>query len=311
MTKEHFQKEGDLKKEAGVEEKAFPELIWKGRKQDSDYEQKCIKYGKIVDELYKCIEFDKRYFSIVFDFFSNKAEPYTSAESKLRERYIALLKINHKRFGFTSDECNYRLTLFNKLLDLEPNEFVAFRGFFLEEFLKRKLESKIGAFERVFSEEEIEIKNYSKKTKFSTNSDVDVIHISCTEPLSEGEHQKVGKLKYFNAYECKSTIKSFITRDVYIRRPRRKHINKIIYMAELTNVVSDIYSESEKRLNIVGYKSLNDVSVKKVEKAILRISFRDHYEKTFLDALFDIRRFYNSGLLRLAGKQELQSLLYA
>lgn len=315
MTNENSQKDEKLKNEVVVEKdlknKVSPELVWKGRKLDSDYSHKCTKYGSIVDELYNYIEFDKKYFNIVFDFFSRMAEPYTSTESELRKKYLALLKINHKRFGFNDEECKQRLTLFNKILDLSVDDFITLRGFFLEEFLKKKLQSQSGTFDRIFNEEEIEIKNHTEKSSFSTNSDIDIIHVNCSVPFNEEVPNKIGQLKKFSAYECKATVKSFMLRDVYTKRPKKKHINKVIYMAELTNLVSEIYIKSEKQLNIVGYKSLNEASIKQVKNAINRIHFRDYYDTAFLKALYDVRQFYKDGFFCFAGKKELEALLYA
>ncbi|MGX9808002.1 hypothetical protein ACV3PA_12245 [Exiguobacterium acetylicum] len=314
MTNKYNQNKGDLKKGFSHNKKTFPELVWNGRKPESDYDNKVTRYGNMVDELYSFVEHDKKYFNVVFDFFSSVTEPYTNEKIKLRERYVYLLEVNHKRQGFSIDETRKRLLLFNKMLDLQKDEFKTFRGFFIEEFLNRKLSSRIGIFERVFSEEEIQIKNYSKKSEFSTKSDVDVIHISCTEPLTKSNAHRVGKIKKFTAYECKATIWPFLIKQVYCKYPPKKHVNKVIYMVELTNIVNEIYSDSERQLNIVGYKSLDEESLLDVENAIRKIKYEEHYKKNnkeFLRALYEIKKFYDNGILRLTGKQELQTLLYA
>lgn len=293
------------------ESSKIPLLKFNGRVQSSTFDEKQKEFGDLCNNLYQLIRNNKKYFNEVFIFFSARVLPYLPEEKRERQFFLTTLKASIKSMGYSEEETVVHLSIFDDILNLPKNKFEDFRGFFLEEFLKRKFEEKCGIFEGVFSEEVVSFDNCNVFTGFSSNSDIDLIKLtSKSQILNRSEFDNVSR---FEGFECKSSIVNFM-KSIYSKKPYKKSIksrNKIIYMMEMNNALEVSFPEAEILHYIIGYESLKTDDKKSIEEDIKKIKFRNQYSTSERSSLMKLQELFNLKKFLMLGRVELNTLLYS
>lgn len=279
-----------------------------GRKPSSSHSKNHERFGDIVNEIYCLIHADQEYFNGVFIFFASIITPIINDDHRMQKISYNSLKSYIKSLDIDEAEVEKQIEIFESVLKLNDDEYSAFRGFFLEEFLTRKLEENCGAFERLSCEEIIEPLNYEKFSGFTSDADMDIMKFESSSQVSNPTVLK--NVVKFDGYECKANVVTYV-KQIYNKKPKNSKMSKVIYMTEVESLISELYPDSINTLHFVGYESLSSEELNCITKEINRIRHKKRYSLDFQTSLIRIKDLFAKKRFVMMGREEINDLFYA
>lgn len=285
---------------------SMPELLFISQDDTNGYQKKIEQYGDLINELYELIKHNQAYFHEVFRFFTARIEPFDESSVRQRKLYLSTLKSSIKRLGYLATEVDEHIKIFEKILDFNNNQFSEFRGLFLEEFMRMKLEENCDSFQKTFSESKIVPQNCPQFGGFSTNSDFDSILVKYKSMYPA---HKCSQIHQIDAFECKANVQNFMF-DVYKRVPKRANNQKIIYLSEMDELFDYILPNNSSQFYIVGYSSITDSFKRRIKKNITGVKKEKHYNAKRFNSLVKLKRLFESERFKMFGRFEIAQMFY-